>query len=328
MRYIYKIFNLTIILLMKLQNLFPSNQNFTLVAQVKGIHESGIFVSPVSEKHFSYDYNLFLPKRKNTPDLNDKDTLLVSVSGEQLLKIINAEGFGPGKRENSCSFIQKKSISDYNQKILENQSFFSYIFDTNISDINYNNYIEFKQKVKKTSFFNQLDLSILDQEISRQLDINQKFKDYEELNTNLATINQQISEKNIELQQVNASLEENKLLTTDNNKLKKDNTKLKKEFIEFKALKDFHDQNSWLIPLKSTYENTTLSPTVLNEKTEKLTDKYFKKVITELKPKQISQDFIHTYLLSLFTCLVNGRFLLLTGHIGTGKSSLIKDTGP
>lgn len=313
---------------MKLQDLFPSNKKFTLVVQVKNIFDSSIFVSPISDRHSDNKYNLFLPKGNNISGLTEKDTLLVNVLGEQLLKIITAEGFERDKRDNKCLFISKEPIHVDNQQISDNQSFFDYIFDTNISNINYDNYDDFKDKIKKTSFFNQLDLSNLDQEIEKQLDLKQKIADYKKLEVNLDAINQQISEKISELQQVDEKLDENKLLTTENTKLKKDNSKLKKESSEFKALKEFHNQNTWLTPLKSIYENTTLNSPVLKEKTEKLTDKYFKKVIAELKAKQVSEDFINTYLLSLFTCLVNGRFLLLTGHIGTGKSSLIKDTGP
>ncbi len=41
----------------------------------------------------------------------------------------------------------------------------------------------------------------------------------------------------------------------------------------------------------------------------------------------LNTDFANCYLFSLLTALLNGRFLLLTGHIGTGKSHLIKQSG-
>lgn len=90
-------------------------------------------------------------------------------------------------------------------------------------------------------------------------------------------------------------------------------------------------ENKWIDEIKPYFVDSKPSST--------LDDNY--EIITKTKSKplfngitntlidrfNLSENFIHCYLLSLFTSLTQGRFLLLTGHIGTGKSSIIKETG-
>lgn len=109
--------------------------------------------------------------------------------------------------------------------------------------------------------------------------------------------------------------------------LEQANESLKQEKDE---LLSFQKENQWLEKVKPYVDNVqkniaihhsdaitqTQSKPLFNEITKLLKDRF-----------NLSDDFIYCYLLSLFTSLIQGRFLLLTGHIGTGKSSIIKETG-
>lgn len=88
----------------------------------------------------------------------------------------------------------------------------------------------------------------------------------------------------------------------------------------------FLNEHQWVKQFKLIVEN---EQTGVAKNIVKITKNNFEKIIQQLKFQQnISQDFAECYLLSVLTSLINGRFLLLTGHIGTGKSKIIKDTAP
>lgn len=95
-------------------------------------------------------------------------------------------------------------------------------------------------------------------------------------------------------------------------------------------LLSFKKENQWLEKVKPYVDNVQKNIDIHHSDaiTQTQSKPLFNKIAKLLKDRfNLSDDFIHCYLLSLFTSLIQGRFLLLTGHIGTGKSSIIKETG-
>jgi hypothetical protein len=313
---------------LEIATLLKPDQYYSIVATIIEISSTNnkIHGYQLSNNNYYFKKNIFLPysKKPKNQELSINDKLLIKIDSEQFKFILNKEEFP--KSKNVCDYLKNIEDDEYKTFNENNLEFFNLFSTKNF--ITVNNYLEIEKISRGCSFYNQLNLPQIKKELSSQLDIIKKFEDYEELSQNLENITHLIFDKTKELQQANADIEDNKKLVAENKKLKNENKKLAKESIEFKALKDFHDQNLWINPLKSAYEKSISNSENFHQKTEQLTDKFFKKISNQLGFKQISEDFIHTYLLSLFTSLVNGRFLLLTGHIGTGKSSLIKDTGP
>lgn len=105
------------------------------------------------------------------------------------------------------------------------------------------------------------------------------------------------------------------------------NTKIRDTLnTEIDNLGNIRDENKWIENIKAYFyveqENIDINEP-LNEPSN-----FFAEIVNSLEKRfNISEKFIHCYLLSLFTSLIQGRFLLLTGHIGTGKSKIIKETG-
>ncbi|OPH38440.1 ATP-binding protein [Moraxella lacunata] len=98
-------------------------------------------------------------------------------------------------------------------------------------------------------------------------------------------------------------------------------------------LLSFKQENQWLEKIKPYVVSNKNNISDNGNNVDKIITKtqskpLFNKITKLLKDRfNLSDDFIYCYLLSLFTSLTQGRFLLLTGHIGTGKSSIIKETG-
>lgn len=109
--------------------------------------------------------------------------------------------------------------------------------------------------------------------------------------------------------------------------LEQANEILKQEKYE---LLSFKKENQWLEKIKPYFDDVQKNIDIHHSDamTRTQSKPLFNKITSSLKDRfNLSDDFIHCYLLSLFTSLMQGRFLLLTGHIGTGKSSIIKETG-
>lgn len=109
--------------------------------------------------------------------------------------------------------------------------------------------------------------------------------------------------------------------------LEQANESLKQEKDE---LLSFKKENQWLEKVKPYVDNVQKNIAIHHSDaiTRTQSKPLFNKITKLLKDRfNLSDDFIYCYLLSLFTSLTQGRFLLLTGHIGTGKSSIIKETG-
>lgn len=109
--------------------------------------------------------------------------------------------------------------------------------------------------------------------------------------------------------------------------LEQANESLKQEKDE---LLSFKKENQWLEKVKPYVDNVQKNIDIHHSDaiTRTQSKPLFNKITKLLKDRfNLSDDFIHCYLLSLLTSLIQGRFLLLTGHIGTGKSSIIKETG-
>lgn len=119
----------------------------------------------------------------------------------------------------------------------------------------------------------------------------------------------------------------------EDEKLKELNDRILKEISNLEKEKDkllsFKQENQWLEQIKPyVVSNKNNSNNVDKIITKTKSKPLFNKITKLLKDRfNLSDDFIYCYLLSLFTSLTQGRFLLLTGHIGTGKSSIIKETG-
>lgn len=93
------------------------------------------------------------------------------------------------------------------------------------------------------------------------------------------------------------------------------------------TVKEFNNNNKVTIKL---IESLGLNIRHDNKETEFVDyDKVkFSEVIEKIKDKlKISDAFAKCYLLAVLTARKNGRFLLLTGEVGTGKSRLIKEMG-
>lgn len=170
------------------------------------------------------------------------------------------------------------------------------------------NSADFIRKVdSKEEYQKLLKFSII-QEIDR--DINARRNDLKRL----------AEDFNVILENINI-LKEIKDLEQANESLKQE----KDELLSFKK------ENQWLEQIKPYIISNTNNITN-NDDVEVITKNQskplFNNITSSLKDRfNLSDDFIHCYLLSLFTSLMQGRFLLLTGHIGTGKSSIIKETG-
>lgn len=148
-----------------------------------------------------------------------------------------------------------------------------------------------------------------------------------------------IEEKKL-LSDINKKRGELKTLSEDFNKIL-ENIKILKKIEDLEKsnqllqqekdnLLSFQKENQWLEQIKPYFIDNTNN--ILNNDDKIITKTQskplFNKITKLLKDRfNLSDDFIHCYLLSLFTSLIQGRFLLLTGHIGTGKSSIIKETG-
>ena len=119
----------------------------------------------------------------------------------------------------------------------------------------------------------------------------------------------------------------------EDEKLKELNDRILKEISNLEKEKDkllsFKQENQWLEQIKPyVVSNKNNSNNVDKIITKTKSKPLFNKITKLLKDRfNLSDDFIYCYLLSLFTSLTQGRFLLLTGHIGTGKSSIIKEIG-
>lgn len=94
---------------------------------------------------------------------------------------------------------------------------------------------------------------------------------------------------------------------------------------EIEDLTKFKEENKWLEEIKNIVEP---SQNIIKPSGKSLNKGLFDDLVNNLVTQQnISEHFAKCYILSVLTSLINGRFLLLTGHIGTGKSKIIKDTG-
>lgn len=145
--------------------------------------------------------------------------------------------------------------------------------------------------------------------------------DYEsrvnELHANFEVQEQELLQK---VQEFNGKIDKQKreLDTLDNshNSLK----------TEIKNLERFKEENKWLEEIKNIVEPS--QNVVKPSEGRSLNRDLFNDLVNNLVVQQnISEHFAKCYILSMLTSLINGRFLLLTGHIGTGKSKIIKDTG-
>ncbi|MFW2178220.1 MULTISPECIES: hypothetical protein [unclassified Moraxella] len=241
--------------------------------------------------------NIFLEQnddKKEYGSLQLGDYLLISCKG----KLIN-QFFDTGmidenidKKERSCIFIKKTSSPEYNEKLG--------LFNT-LKLLEEKKFEIKQEEIKKTNLVDYIK-QLEEQQAGLKNDLNQKSQDFKIIINDINTL------KNIKnLEEANLKLEEQK------------NT------LEF-----FLGENQWLEQIKPYFNIVESSrPNFSDEPLNKVKSKpLFNKYTKSLKGRfNVSDDFIHCYLLSLFTSLIQGRFLLLTGHIGTGKSKIAKETG-
>lgn len=110
--------------------------------------------------------------------------------------------------------------------------------------------------------------------------------------------------------------------------LKIETLDLKSKQEEKLRLQNFINNNQWVEQIKPYIVRDSVKNTSIDDGFDHNPRELFINIVDPIKARfNLSDDFIYCYLLSLFTSLTQGRFLLLTGHIGTGKSSIIKETG-
>lgn len=168
----------------------------------------------------------------------------------------------------------------------------------------------FMKKINKNQYDQSLKKFSIIEEFEREekkllSDINKKREELKELSEDFNGIleNINILQEIKDLEQANESLKQEK-----------------------DELLSFQKENQWLEKVKPYVNDVQKNITIHHS--DAITQTQSNKITSSLKDRfNLSDDFIHCYLLSLFTSLMQGRFLLLTGHIGTGKSSIIKETG-
>lgn len=249
-------------------------------------------------------------KLNNPPKyLNDDDLIYVKLNKSQLIAILLENTyFGV------CSFLSKEEDEEMYLKIVKSIDFlnknlsYSSIFNKDVmSDKDFyqlkNCFDTIKEKLKipEEKFLDIFSAKKIINDLNRVDDANLARKKAE-----LNDIELEISTQSLNLNNLNEELDKLKL---------------------------FKNENKWLDAVKPYFLNGNKSDTDSNNadiepltkvKSKPLFDDIVKSLIGRF---DLSNDFIHCYLLSLFTSLMQGRFLLLTGHIGTGKSSIIKETG-
>lgn len=98
--------------------------------------------------------------------------------------------------------------------------------------------------------------------------------------------------------------------------------------VEKEGLENILLKYEWLEKIKPYLTDGKNSSTDIHDETIDNPKEVFNQLSENLQNRfGLAKSFVECYLLSLFTSLIQGRFLLLTGHIGTGKSQIIKDSG-
>lgn len=178
-----------------------------------------------------------------------------------------------------------------------------------------------EQKNRSVVFIRNLD----EQNYQKHLDDNNiiiSFDKLKEMKKKKDELLEEISEQSKELKE----LQDNIQTLREISSIEKANEFLKEEKNE---LLFFKQENQWLEKVKPYIVNEN-SSAIIND--ESIPNDQIKiqlsDIVKAIKYRfNLSDNFIYCYLSSLFTSLIQGRFLLLTGHIGTGKSSIIKETG-
>lgn len=219
--------------------------------------------------------------------------------------------------DRSVSFIKKLTKQQYQKYLDENDVILSFDKITNLKNK--------KQKLLDEIQNLEADLGKKDKDLNQSIE--RKAKELKEYLDSIQIL-KEISdlEKSKEfLKQEQQNLIDNIQSLKGLSDLEECNNNLEKEK---QNLLKFKQENKWIEGIKHYIDVENNTDIDRDKNLEIKPKELFNDIAKSLKDRfDLSNDFINCYLLSLFTSLIQGRFLLLTGHIGTGKSSIIKETG-
>ncbi len=268
---------------------------------------------------------------------------LNNVYGDKDLAIAPARVVNISKKNGGAVFIRLYLPSDINVNSLKRQDEANgYLIDYKDKDVNIGDMLLIECEGKIIKYFIEKGImpqnnwgnrctyrGIMEKEEYDKLVSN---LDGEKISKLLEQFND-LENKNKELEEEkNKKLSQIKDINTFENlqvEIKELETKKSEKEEEMTEWDEIIEEYAWAKPIKHHFEKEdTNTIDFSKEKTMKLKEKLKKEIKRQLTSNLgLNEDFANCYLFSLLTALLNGRFLLLTGHIGTGKSHLIKQSG-
>ncbi len=314
-----------------LEKLFDETKKHDIPARVVAVRDNLVWVrfflesdvDIVSEISRDKDRNCFL--RNFQPyDLSEGDTLLVECEG-LILNYFLEKGTMPNSK-NNCSCKKKLNKKEYNNRVNELKIKKIFRLSEKLNELE-TQLTELKKEKKE-----KLDEMEFIDTFGQLVDKGQELiKEQSQLEAEIKTKKNSLQklQKENEVQETKKNLLENKISDFEKIQDNLTNMQEKQQKLEknLQHLKSDVQEYQWV---ESVKHHLTVKNNQADYSQENLT-----KIIPQIKSIQneltnklgLNTDFANCYLFSLLTALLNGRFLLLTGHIGTGKSHLIKQSG-
>lgn len=252
------------------------------------------------EKMRKFGVKVKLNNLIDSDSIVDGDCVYVAIQKHQIPSIMLLDNYGGG----SCYITSKEIDRDRYDEVIDSILYLN-------ENIGYKSIVE-KEKISIDSY-NEIELQF------------NKIKDIIKIPENEF---QEVFETRKKINDVKIIEDELEELESVKKNLKIETLDLKSKQEEKLRLQNFINNNQWVEQIKPYIVRDSVKNTSIDDGFDHNPRELFINIVDSIKARfNLSDDFIYCYLLSLFTSLIQGRFLLLTGHIGTGKSSIIKETG-